>query len=162
MSANMQEMRKAAWLNLAARSLQMIVGGTFCFSGLLKIINHQSFLKALVAFDFLPKQLVDVVALVLPQAEIGLGILFIFSIKLRLVSFMLVALLIIFSAAGTMAHLRGGAGDCGCFPGAGGESAFGGAFLIRNGLMILACLWAPYRFAARHHKKHGCVQFQGS
>jgi uncharacterized membrane protein YphA (DoxX/SURF4 family) len=154
--------RKQAGLNLVAGSLRIIVGGIFCFSGLLKITNHEIFLKALVAYDFLPKLIIDVVALGLPQAEVGLGIMFIFGIKLRPVSLTLVALLIIFSAAGAIAHLRGGAADCGCFPVAGGESTFGEAFLIRNGLLILACLWVAFRFKGTPYKNHQPVQLQGS
>jgi uncharacterized membrane protein YphA (DoxX/SURF4 family) len=162
MSAYGQIARKQVLLNVAARALQMIVGGIFCLSGLLKITNHEVFLKALSGYDFLPKQLLDAVALVLPHAEVGLGILFIFSVKTRIVGMVLVAMLIIFSAAGALAHLRNGAVDCGCFPVAGTESGFGEAFLIRNGLLIVACLWVSFRLEGTTRRIHQSVKLQES
>ena len=87
--------------------------------------------------------------------------LFIFGVKLRPVGLTLVALLLIFSAAGAIAHWRGGAADCGCFPVA-GESTFGEAFLIRNGFLILACLWVVFRFTGTTRKNHQSVPLQVS
>lgn len=128
-------------LRLAKPVLRVLVGSMFVVSGLLKIAYPDAFAKALESHRVISSFGVEVAAVLLPQVEIILGLLLLFAIKTRVVSGLLILLLVMFSTVSVIAILSGRAMDCGCFPVAGATQSIGPGLLIRNGLLILCCLW---------------------
>jgi uncharacterized membrane protein YphA (DoxX/SURF4 family) len=128
-------------LRLMKWGLRVIVGSTFAVSGILKTAYQDKFVEALRSYQFIPDFGIDLAALALPQIEIVLGLMLAFGIKTRAVSRMILLMLVIFSALGAAAIASGQAIDCGCFPVPGTSEPVGPSLLVRNGLMILSCLW---------------------
>lgn len=128
-------------LRLMKWGLRVIVGSTFTVSGLLKIAYQDEFVEALKSYQFIPEFGIDLAGLALPHIEIVLGLMLAFGIKTRAVSRIILLMLVIFSALGVIAILSGRAIDCGCFPVPGTSEPVGPGLLVRNGLMILSCLW---------------------
>jgi len=122
-------------------ALRVIVGSTFTVSGLLKIAYQDEFVDAIKSYQFIPAFVIDLAGLALPHVEIVLGLLLAFGIKTRVVSRMILSLLLMFSAISVIAMLSGRTIDCGCFPVAGTSEPAGPGLLMRNALLILACLW---------------------
>ena len=129
-----------------AFSLRVIIGATFSLSGFLKTVNHDEFVEALETYGFLSPRLIEAAALIAPYAEIGMGLMLAFGLKTSALSWLLAALLTILSAVGALASLRGNVVDCGCFPIAGRDEVMGAGFFIRNGVLIISCLWVGFWF----------------
>ena len=64
--------RAALWASTGAR---LVLGGVFLVAGWLKVIDPQSSVAAVRAYELLPTSLVTIVGWGLPFAEIALGLL---------------------------------------------------------------------------------------
>ena len=125
--------------------LRAVIGATFCLSGLLKVVNHHEFEEALSGYGFLPAPVVDIVTLLLPHGEVCLGILLAFGVKARAISAIIAVMLVGFTSVGAVSLALGQNIDCGCFPVAGRKDPVGALFFVRNGLLVLGCLWIALR-----------------
>ena len=103
---------------------RIVLGGVFLVAGALKVIDPQSSVAAVRAYELLPTSLVTIVGWGLPFAEIALGLLLLAGIATRVVAAATAMLLVIFILAVVSAAARGLSIDCGCF-GGGGEVAPG-------------------------------------
>jgi uncharacterized membrane protein YphA (DoxX/SURF4 family) len=121
--------------------LRVLIGVVFCASGILKLANGDEFAEALASYGSFESVFIDLLSVVLPVVEIGFGASLLVGLATRLTSWMLVALLIIFSVVALVAVLQGRAVDCGCFPIEGTKENVGPALFIRNGLLVLGCLF---------------------
>jgi uncharacterized membrane protein YphA (DoxX/SURF4 family) len=111
-------------------------------SGLLKAIDPAQTYVAVRAYDVLPKQVVAVVAGVLPWFELALGVLLLLGIGTRAVAGLSAALLLVFVAGVSQAWARGLNIDCGCFGGGGavapGQAQYVQEILRDTGFLLLA------------------------
>jgi uncharacterized membrane protein YphA (DoxX/SURF4 family) len=121
--------------------VRVVIGATLCLSGLLKLVNHHEFEEALSGYGFLPGLVVEIVTLLLPQVEVCLGILLAFGVKEREISAFIAVMLVAFTSVGAVSWALGNRVDCGCFPVAGRMDPIGGLFFVRNGLLVIGCLY---------------------
>ncbi len=96
-----------------------MLGGVFLVAGVLKVIDPQSSVAAVRAYQLLPNSFATIVGWGLPFAEIALGLLLLAGIATRAVAAAAAVLLLIFMAAVISAAARGLSIDCGCFGGGG-------------------------------------------
>jgi uncharacterized membrane protein YphA (DoxX/SURF4 family) len=121
----------------------------FLVAGALKVIDPQSSVAAVRAYELLPNSLVTIVGWGLPFAEIALGLLLLAGIATRVVAAVTAILLTIFILAVVSAAARGLSIDCGCFGGGGevapGQTAYGIELARDLGLLLLALwlVWQP-------------------
>lgn len=136
----------ARWVSTGAR---LVLGGVFLVAGGLKVIDPQSSVAAVRAYELLPNSLVTIVGWGLPFAEIALGFLLLAGVATRVVAAVTAMLLIIFILAVVSAAARGLSIDCGCFGGGGevapGQTAYGSELVRDLGLLLLALwlVWQP-------------------
>lgn len=96
-------------------SLRIILGGIFAYAGAVKIQTPQTFADSIAAFQLLPPQLINLLAMALPPLEIVTGVMLILGWRKRLASFAVLVLCIVFLVALATALLRNIPVDCGCF-----------------------------------------------
>jgi uncharacterized membrane protein YphA (DoxX/SURF4 family) len=141
----------APWISTGAR---LVLGGVFLVAGALKVIDPQSSVAAVRAYELLPASMETIVGWGLPFAEIALGVLLLAGIATRAVAAATAILLLVFIFAVASAWARGLSIDCGCFGGGGqvapGQAAYGTELVRDVGLLLLASwlVWQPRsRFA---------------
>jgi len=121
--------------------VRLIVGGIFFISGLLKVIDPDTFRKTLSTHGLFSTGTIHLISLVLPYVEIAVGLLFALGFRTKVTGRIIACLLILFTIEGAFAFALGSAVDCGCFPTEGGGEPIGIKFFVRNGLLILSTLW---------------------
>jgi uncharacterized membrane protein YphA (DoxX/SURF4 family) len=126
--------------------LRVIVGLVFCLSGLLKLLNQDQFVEALNTYGFFSAGVIDLASLTVPHVEVLLGILYTFGIRAKMVSWVLVIGLVIFTSVGAATLIQGRLADCGCFPIAGVKEPIGIGYFIKNGTLALSCLLTGLTF----------------
>lgn len=136
----------APWVSLAVR---LVLAGIFLAAGGLKVIDPQTSVQAVHAYQLLPAGLERVVGWGLPFLEIALGLLLVAGVFARVVAVASAALLGTFIVAVLSASGRGLTIDCGCFGDGGsvaaGQTAYGVEVGRDLGLLVLAgwLIWQP-------------------
>lgn len=136
----------ALWISTGAR---LVLGGVFVAAGALKVIDPQSSVAAVRAYQLLPTFLETIVGWGLPFAEIALGLLLLAGIGTRALAAATGILLLVFIFGVVSAAVRGLSIDCGCFGGGGevppGQTAYGTELVRDVGLLLLALwlVWQP-------------------
>jgi uncharacterized membrane protein YphA (DoxX/SURF4 family) len=113
----------APWLGLISR---LTLGGVLTLAGYLKIDELDKSQMAVRAYEMLPVPLANLIGIVLPFAEIVMGLLLIVGAGTRLMGILSALLMLVFVIGISQAWARGLSIDCGCF-GGGGEVAPGEA-----------------------------------
>jgi uncharacterized membrane protein YphA (DoxX/SURF4 family) len=113
----------APWIGLIAR---LVLGGTLFMAGYLKFDELDKSQMAVRAYEMLPVALANLIGIVLPFAEIFMGILLIVGAGTRLMGILSALLMLVFVIGISQAWARGLSIDCGCF-GGGGQVAPGEA-----------------------------------
>jgi uncharacterized membrane protein YphA (DoxX/SURF4 family) len=111
------------WLGLISR---LTLGGVLTLAGYLKIDELDKSQMAVRAYEMLPVPLANLIGIVLPFAEIVMGLLLIVGAGTRLMGILSALLMLVFVIGISQAWARGLSIDCGCF-GGGGEVAPGEA-----------------------------------
>ncbi|CAB4529359.1 unannotated protein [freshwater metagenome] len=111
------------WIGLISR---LILGGVLLAAGLLKYQHLDKSQMAVRAYELLPIAIANVIGIVLPFLEIGMGLLLILGAGTRIVGLAGAVLMFIFVIGISQAWARGLSIDCGCF-GGGGQVAPGTA-----------------------------------
>ena len=111
------------WISLVAR---LTLGGTLLAAGYLKFDELDKSQMAVRAYEMLPVSLSNVIGIVLPFAEIFIGVLLIVGAGIRVMGILSAFLMLIFVIGISQAWARGLSIDCGCF-GGGGQVAPGEA-----------------------------------
>jgi uncharacterized membrane protein YphA (DoxX/SURF4 family) len=144
----------APWISTVVR---LALGAVLLVAGGLKVIDPQTSVQAVKAYELLPAGLARLVGWGLPFVEIGIGLLLILGLLTRTAAIAAGALMVAFIAAVASAAARGLSIDCGCFGGGGavapGQTAYG-AEIARDVGLLLAALWLAWqprsRFALDH------------
>lgn len=100
------------WLTVRT---QIALGLFFVVAALPKMADPPSFAHMIYNYRILPGPLVNLSALVLPWAELLMGLALVCGIWRRSVALLVGALLVVFIVAISVNLLRGNAIDCGCF-----------------------------------------------
>jgi uncharacterized membrane protein YphA (DoxX/SURF4 family) len=119
--------------------VRLVVGGTFIYASLDKIQNPAAFARAISYYHFLPSDLINIWALVLPWAELVTGVLLIAGIFARGSALLIGGMLVMFVVALAWAIVKGIDISCGCFstdPSAGHKVDT--SLIVRDILMLVA------------------------
>ena len=112
-------MRKDLWRAVLGRWLALgfrfYLGGVFVYASVYKIGYAAEFAETIASYQIVPALAVNAVALALPWLELICGALLVAGVRVRTVSAMLGALLVVFSIAVVVNMLRETPIDCGCF-----------------------------------------------
>lgn len=100
------------WLTVRT---QIALGLFFIVAALPKIADPPGFAHMVYNYKMLPGPLVNALALVLPWAELLMGLALVAGIWRKTAAALVGALLVVFIAAISVNLLRGNAIDCGCF-----------------------------------------------
>lgn len=106
----------APWFGLLAR---LTLGGVLLLAGYLKLDELDKSQMAVRAYEMLPISLANLIGIVLPFAEIFMGILLILGAGTRVIGLMSALLMLVFVVGISQAWARGLSIDCGCFGGGG-------------------------------------------
>ena len=144
------------WIGTLAR---IILGGVLFVAGYLKIGSPDKSQMAVRAYEVLPISLANPIGLLLPYAEIALGLLLILGVYIKLSAFLGGAIMMVFIAAISQAWARGLTIDCGCFGGGGqvaaNETKYLSEIMRDTGLVLLAIYLFRYpstRFAVEKQR----------
>ena len=133
--------RVAPWVSTA---LRLLLAGVFLTAGGLKVVDPQSSVSAVQAYELLPTGVTTLVGWGLPFLEIALGLLLVVGAFTRVLAVASAVLLAAFIAGVLSAAARGLSIDCGCFGGGGAVAAGQTNYtseVVRDGLLMLAAGW---------------------
>ena len=144
----------APWISTIAR---LVVGGVLLAAGALKVIDPQSSVASVRAYELVPAWLERPIGWGLPFLELGLGLLLVLGLFTRTAALVSGLLFVVFILAVVSAAVRGLSIDCGCFGGGGqvapGQTAYAWEIVRDLALLALCCwlVWRPLsRFALDH------------
>jgi uncharacterized membrane protein YphA (DoxX/SURF4 family) len=130
--------------------LRLVIGGGFLYAGYLKVRDGVAFADSIASFKILPTELINLMAMGLPPLEIILGVMLVTGWRVRVASFGVLVLSIIFAFALGQALMRGLQVDCGCF-GSGKPSTLKTFLALgRDVLLIAASCWLWVREDDQH------------
>jgi uncharacterized membrane protein YphA (DoxX/SURF4 family) len=148
----------APWISTVAR---LVVGGVLLVAGALKVIDPQSSVAAVRAYELVPGWLERPIGWGLPFLELGLGLLLVAGLFTRTAALVAGLLILVFLIAVISAAARGLSIDCGCFGGGGqvapGQTAYTWEIVRDLGLLVLCgwLVWHPRsRIALDHPEPH--------
>lgn len=98
------------WLNHA---LRFMIGGVFCYAGMVKLMDPKSFAKVISQYDLIPEVLLAPVAIGLPIFEVLAGLGLILNIRGSLTA--IFSMLVLFVFVLWYGILNDLSIDCGCF-----------------------------------------------
>lgn len=128
----------APWIGLVAR---LTLGGVLFLAGYLKFDELDKSQMAVRAYEMLPVSLANFIGIVLPFAEIFIGLLLIVGAGIRVMGILSALLMLVFVIGISQAWARGLSIDCGCFGGGGqvepGEANYLSPLLRDAGLAAL-------------------------
>ena len=126
------------WISLVAR---LTLGGVLLLAGYLKFDELDKSQMAVRAYEMLPVSLANFIGIVLPFAEIFIGLLLIVGAGIRVMGILSALLMLVFVIGISQAGARGFSIDCGCFGGGGqvepGEANYLSPLLRDAGLAAL-------------------------
>jgi uncharacterized membrane protein YphA (DoxX/SURF4 family) len=137
--------KASPWIGLVSR---LVLGGVLFAAGYLKVFTLEKSQMSVRAYELLPIGLANFLGIVLPFAEIVLGLLLIIGAFTRYMAILGGAIMFIFIIAIASAWARGLTIDCGCFGGGGQVAANETKYLqeiVRDaGLLLLALFLIRY------------------
>ncbi|HXF72553.1 MAG TPA: DoxX family protein [Actinomycetota bacterium] len=128
--------RRPSGADLLHLGLRAALAGVFLWSGVAKALDRQGAVLAVDAYELLPARAVEVVAAILPWAEIGIGALLLVGLAVRPAAAGAAGLLAAFLGAMAQAKARGLRIDCGCFGGGGPGEGVRWTDLGRDALLL--------------------------
>jgi len=142
------------WLILCIR---LLLGGVFLYAGFLKMRDPLAFADSIASFRILPNSIINLLALGLPPLEMSVGAMLVIGWRIRLASFAVLLLSMIFALALGQALIRGLEVDCGCF-GSGKPSLIKTLLSLgRDILLIAASVWLYTRYVL-HGRPSVCAE----
>lgn len=142
-------------LELIARWL---LGAVFVYASIHKIVDPKNFAKIIYGYYLFPNFSINLIAIVLPSAELFAGLALILGIYPRSAALAINGMLLAFIFALAVNLARGHQFDCGCFSfGDRGYTYSAIQLLVRD--IILFVLGLPVLFFDRHRK--WCIRQTG-
>ena len=139
------------WLTTVAR---LALGLVMVSAGVLKISNPDQAVRAVQAYELLPRGLDQLVGYGLPLIEVALGLLLILGLGTRIVAMLSGLFMLVFIVGVGSAWARGLSIDCGCFGGGGAVGSAGKTWrylseIFRDLLFLGLASWAAVLPASR-------------
>ena len=106
----------APWIGLVSR---LTLGGVLFLAGFLKYDALDKSQMAVRAYEILPISIANIIGIILPFAEILMGLLLILGAGTRVMGILSALLMLVFVIGISQAWARGLSIDCGCFGGGG-------------------------------------------
>jgi uncharacterized membrane protein YphA (DoxX/SURF4 family) len=133
------------WIGLLAR---LTLGGVLLVAGYLKAVSLDKSQMAVRAYEMLPINVANILGIVLPFAEIVIGLLLIIGAFTKYMAIAGGFIMFIFIIAISQAWARGLTIDCGCFGGGGqvaaNETKYLPEILRDSGLVLLSLFLIRY------------------
>ena len=107
-----QSIENNSWIELVMR---WILGLTFIYASLHKIISPEDFARIVYGYDLFPEIFINLIAIVLPFLELIAGAALIIGFYPRSAAIIINALLLAFILVLAVNLIRGHEFDCGCF-----------------------------------------------
>jgi len=132
---------------LTERVLEILIrvgiGGMFIFASIFKIEDPKEFAVSIAQYQFLPHNLVNIWALILPQAEFWFGLALIATHYVKESTLAILAMFACFIVALVWALALNLDIVCGCFPDIMGAQSKTGAWttLIRDLVLLVPTIW---------------------
>ena len=133
-----QSIWKSKWLIL---SIRIIIGAVFIYASIDKIIHPDRFAEIVMDYEMLPWSLINISAIWLPCLELVVGVLVIAGIWVRICSFVLIGLMVLFIGGISYSLARGVSLHCGCFSTDSSSAARSWISLWQEGLLLVGCVW---------------------
>ena len=130
-------LRHRGW-HLAAR---LILGSVFIYAGIVKMSSPLEFADHIAAYQLLPADMSNLMALALPPFEIICGLLVLTGFHIRIGAIGISIMLLVFMAAIATALKRGLHIDCGCFGGNSWLESNLWLALAHNGALLLLAVF---------------------
>ena len=108
-----QKIFNNSWIELAAR---WILGLTFVYSAIPKILSPDDFARIVYGYDLFPHVLINLIAIIIPFLQLAAGLALIAGFYPRSAAIIINVMLLAFTAALMINIIRGHEFDCGCFP----------------------------------------------
>jgi uncharacterized membrane protein YphA (DoxX/SURF4 family) len=128
---------------------RIFIGLLFIFSSLDKIVDPSAFTRSVAAYGLLPSWMPAIIATILPWVELLCGFAVLFGVLVRGSSFLLCAMIAVFTLAVISALLKGLDISCGCFTQDPAASRIGGMKVVENTLLFVLALFLYYSQATR-------------
>lgn len=120
------------------KALTIIIGFIFIFSGFSKALDFSYFVNIIQSYGI---NYGKIIGLVIVLSEVIFGLLLIFNCATRVVSFICIAVILLFTSVYSYGYFILDVTDCGCF----GKSSLLNSsytfFIIRNILLLLGLIW---------------------
>ncbi len=152
-SARFDGSNRQLWLTTVAR---VALGLVMVYAGVSKISDPDQAVRAVQAYELLPRGLDQFVGYGLPLLEVALGVLLILGLGTRIVAILAGLFMLVFIAGVGSAWARGLSIDCGCFGGGGAVGSAGKTWrylseilrdLLFLGLASWTAVWPASRLA---------------
>ncbi len=121
-----------------ALACRLFIGGVFVAACIFKIKDPEVFVLSIATYDILPTSLLNLMAIILPWLELGVGILIIIGYKTKPSALLIALMMLVFMAALAIALARGIDMSCGCF-----ASAEAGEQITRLTMLRDLCYLLP-------------------
>jgi uncharacterized membrane protein YphA (DoxX/SURF4 family) len=129
---------KVCWVQ---KLLRIMIGGIFIYASFDKLIHPDRFAEIIMDYEMLPWSLINISAIWLPCLELIVGVLLIGGIWVRISSFLLAGLLLLFIGGISYSLVRGISLHCGCFSTSSTSDVRSWGSLWQEGLLLVGCLW---------------------
>ena len=130
-----QFIKNNSWIELAAR---WIIGLTFIYASLYKIISPADFAKIVYGYGLFPEVFINLIAIVIPFLELIAGLALIIGVYPRSAAMIINALLLAFVTVLAINLIRGHEFDCGCFSaGQSGYASSSEVTLVRDIIYLI-------------------------
>jgi putative oxidoreductase len=118
------------WIELAAR---WILGLTFIYASLHKILSPADFAKIVYGYNIFPEIFINLIAIIIPFLELVTGLALIIGLYPRSAAITINGLLLAFIVVLSINLIRGHEFDCGCFSaGEGGHTESPEMTIVRD------------------------------
>lgn len=124
------------WLDYA---LRYALGFIFVYAAVEKVAQPEDFARAIANYHILPFFAINIFAVLLPWIELLTGIALIGKVNVRVSALLIIAMLVVFIVAITIALVRGLDISCGCF-GTASASKVGLSRLLEDIVMLIAAV----------------------
>ena len=131
------------------RIICIALGIVYLYAGLNKILDTASVGNLIVQYGF---GIFQVLAPFIVLVQIALGLCLVLGVKLKLMSLVSFAMLVVFTLAFTYAHLQHGVTDCGCFGASEKEENNVLLFYLRNAGLMALSLFVFFCYSANNEE----------
>ena len=130
---------------LLAVPARLYLGAVFLLACYHKILHPDTFALDVAAYEFLPLQLVNLFALVLPWVELVAGVMLVVGFRARAASLLVALMMVAFIIALSAALVKGLDMSCGCFAeGVGEADPISWKTLVRDGGWLLLAVYVLF------------------